>query len=102
MIWAGFLHGCVSGPYFPQQNLMGAAYLRFLEGILHGLLEDVPLHVRQNMWFQHDGTPTHFSLAVQDHLDRRFRQQWIGRGGPISWPARSPDLIPLDYTYGAI
>jgi hypothetical protein len=22
---------------------------------------------------------------------------WIGRGGPIPWPPRSPDLSPLDF-----
>ncbi|PSN32148.1 hypothetical protein C0J52_23854, partial [Blattella germanica] len=26
-----------------------------------------------------------------------FPDRWIGRGGPIPWPARSPDLNPLDY-----
>ncbi|KAJ4433472.1 hypothetical protein ANN_15775 [Periplaneta americana] len=25
------------------------------------------------------------------------RQQWIGRGVTIAWPARSPVLTPLDY-----
>ncbi|GBN40604.1 hypothetical protein AVEN_239295-1, partial [Araneus ventricosus] len=24
-------------------------------------------------------------------------QQWIGRGGPVLWPARSPNRICLDY-----
>jgi hypothetical protein len=23
--------------------------------------------------------------------------RWIGRGGPIAWPLRSPDLTPLDF-----
>jgi hypothetical protein len=23
--------------------------------------------------------------------------RWIGRGGPIAWPPRSPDLTPLDF-----
>lgn len=23
--------------------------------------------------------------------------RWIGRGGPVAWPARSPDLTPLDF-----
>jgi len=27
----------------------------------------------------------------------RFPGRWIGRGGPQNWPARSPDLSPLDY-----
>ncbi|KAJ8866767.1 hypothetical protein PR048_032628 [Dryococelus australis] len=37
-------------------------------------------------------------VAPQEVVYRsRFGQQWIGRGGPITWPARSPDLTPLDY-----
>ena len=50
-----------------------------------------------NKGFQHDGAPSHFSLAVRDQLDQRFDQQCIGCGGPLAWPARSPDFIPLDY-----
>ena len=84
-------------PYLLPPNLTGAAYLRFFEGELHGLLGDVPLHVRQNMWFQHDSAPPHFSLVIRDHLDQRFGQQWIGRGGSITSPARSPDLTRLGY-----
>jgi hypothetical protein len=29
-------------------------------------------------------------------LDVKFPGRWIGRGGPIAWPPRSPDLTPLD------
>ena len=49
------------------------------------------------MIFQHDGSTPHFSLAVRHHLDATFFNKWIGRGGPINWPPRSPDLTPLDY-----
>src|SRR5258705_3354060 len=53
--------------------------------------------VRQRMWFLHDGAPAHFSRAVRDFLDAAFPHRWIGRGGPIAWPPRSPDLTPLDF-----
>ena len=29
----------------------------------------------------------------------RFPGQWIGRGGPIPWPARSPDVTHLDFFF---
>jgi len=32
---------------------------------------------------------------VTDVLNERFPDAWIGRGGPIPWPPRSPDLSPL-------
>jgi len=45
----------------------------------------------------HDGAPAHFSLLVRQHLDEMFPGKWVGRGGPIAWPPRSPDLNPLDF-----
>ena len=48
-ICAGFLDGYVIGPYLLPPNVTCAMYLRYLEGVLHGLLEYVPLHVRQNI-----------------------------------------------------
>lgn len=61
------------------------------------LLEDVPLCARETLIFQHDGAPAHYSRRVREILDARFPDKWIGRGGPIVWPARSPDLNVLDY-----
>ena len=82
-------------------RLTGGTYRVFLEEVLGDLLEDVPLDIRRGLWFQHDGAPPHFALDVRNHLNRRFGHRWIGRGGPIPWPPRSPDLNPLDFFYGA-
>ena len=30
-------------------------------------------------------------------LNASFPNSWLGRGGPVAWPLRSPDLTPLDY-----
>jgi hypothetical protein len=49
------------------------------------------------MWFMHDGAPPHFLGIVREHLNLTFAEQWIGRGGPVNRPARSPDLNPLDF-----
>ncbi|KAJ4444604.1 hypothetical protein ANN_06400 [Periplaneta americana] len=56
-----------------------------------------PLINRQHIHFLHDGAPAHFSRTARRYLDRRFPDRWIGRGGPIAWPPRSPDLNPLDF-----
>ena len=40
---------------------------------------------------------TSFAHVVRDHLNQRFGQMWTSHGGPIAWPARSPDLTLLDY-----
>lgn len=61
------------------------------------LLEELPEDMQRNIIYQHDGAPAHFGRRVRAHLHRAFPDNWIGRGGPVNWPARSPDLTPLDY-----
>lgn len=60
-------------------------------------MEDIPLEARRGMWFQQDGAPPHFGRQVTVFLNENFPERWIGRGGPVHWPARSPDLSPLDF-----
>ena len=45
----------------------------------------------------HDGAPPRFSQMARQFLNQHFANKWIGRGGPIAWPARFPDLNPLDF-----
>ncbi|GBN42496.1 hypothetical protein AVEN_156621-1 [Araneus ventricosus] len=56
------------GPYLLPERRTGANYLIFLS-----------------------------TTDVRLHLNAKYGQQWIGWGGPVLWPARSPDLICLDY-----
>ncbi|EFN69121.1 hypothetical protein EAG_14837, partial [Camponotus floridanus] len=49
--------------------------------------------------FMHDGAPPHYTGIVREYLTNNFGNKWIGRGGPIPWPARSPDLNPLDFFF---
>ena len=51
----------------------------------------------ENTYFQQDGAAPHYVLHVGAYLDGVFPRRWIGRRGVIDWPARSPDLTPLDY-----
>jgi hypothetical protein len=49
------------------------------------------------MWFKHDGASPHYLRLVREYLDQTFSEQWIGRGGPVKWPAPSPDVRTLDF-----
>ena len=49
------------------------------------------------MWYQQDGATAHFSIAARQVLNDKYPNRWIGRGGPVPWPPRSPDLTPLDF-----
>ncbi|KAJ8978454.1 hypothetical protein NQ317_011054 [Molorchus minor] len=61
------------------------------------LLENVPLQLRANMCFQHDGAPPHKARIVQQYLNETYGENWIGINGPIQWTPKSPDLTPLDF-----
>ncbi|GBO15540.1 hypothetical protein AVEN_201844-1, partial [Araneus ventricosus] len=45
----------------------------------------------------HDGAPADFKVAVRNNLDASFEGRWIGRGRPVRWTPRSPDLSSIDY-----
>lgn len=96
-MWAGIVEGQLIGPHELPARLNGPEYLRFLQNDLNGLLEEVSLETRRNMWLQQDGAPAHFARDVRNHINRTFPSRWIGRGGHIRWPPRSPDLNPIDF-----
>ena len=52
---------------------------------------------RRHMLFQLDGAPPHWGLQVCAFLNDKFLERWIARGGPATWPPRSPDINPLDF-----
>lgn len=81
-IWAGIIGDHLMGPHFLPHWLNGVMYRQFFEETLPGLLEDVPLLTRRNMWFMHDGAPTYVSFIAREYHNDNFAQQWIGREGP--------------------
>jgi len=95
--WCAVLNDQLIGPFILEGRLTGEVNLRFLQEELPRILEDVPLNKRGHINFQHDGAPPHSSREVRNFLNYRFPGRWIGHGGPHKWPARSPDLSPLDY-----
>ncbi|KAJ4435587.1 hypothetical protein ANN_18203 [Periplaneta americana] len=111
-MWAGIIGDRLVGPHVLLNRLTVQAYTNFLENTIPHVLEDTPLISRQHIHFLHDGAPAHFNRTARRYLDRRFPDRWIaatlvavlvcgtfaqGRGGPIAWTPRSPDLNPLDF-----
>lgn len=96
-VWAGIIGTFVVGPFFFDGTLNSEKYEHFLEHHLFELLENIPLDRRRDMYFQQDGAPPHHARRITDRLNATFGANWIGRAGPVHWPARSPDLTPLDF-----
>jgi hypothetical protein len=93
-IWAGIIDNNIIGPIVLPNRLNHIDYLQFIK---YDLPELLPVLLRPIMWFQHDGAPPHFAVDVRDYLNEAYGDRWIGRGGPVAWPPRSPDLNPLDF-----
>jgi hypothetical protein len=55
----GIVGDKVLGEAVLLNRLTGAVYQCFLVNDLPVLLEHVPLHQRQHMWFMYDGAPPH-------------------------------------------
>ncbi|KZC13177.1 hypothetical protein WN55_05909 [Dufourea novaeangliae] len=96
-VWCGVLNGEIIGPYFIDGTLNTSRYKHILTKILRHLLKNIPLHIRQTMWFQQDGCPAHSAWIITQFLNVTFGDRWIGCAGNHKWPARSPDLTPLNF-----
>lgn len=94
-VWCGVMYGKIIGPYFFNANVNQHTYLDMLQNFLMPAVTDEPNF--QSVYFQQDGCPAHSTLLVRNYLQEYFGNRWIGRYGPVNWPARSPDLSPLDF-----
>jgi hypothetical protein len=94
--WLG-LHknGVISPFFFMESTVTGHSYLDMLENFA------VP-HIPPGFIFQQDGALPHFHRDVTTFLDETFPGRWVGRGGPTTWPPRSPDLTPLAFLHGGL
>ena len=62
----------------------------------------VPLVVRERMWIQHDGAPSHVSVDVRNHLSAVFPGRWIGREALFHGMRGHLTFIPFIIFYGNI
>ena len=94
-VWTGIWSGGIIGPFFFPETVTAHSYLEKLRR------EIVPSITRKmdstEIFYMQDGAPPHYAQSVRQFLDEIFPDRWIGRRGPIEWPARSPDLTPTDF-----
>lgn len=95
-VWAGVIRNLLLGPHVSQGTLNEEMYWNLLLHDLPRILHEVKRARRQRIVYQDDGAVGYYSLDVQNWLNENY-QTWIGRGRTVSWPARSPDLIPMDF-----
>ena len=95
-VWGAIWHEDVIGPVFFDSTVSSENYLNMLNTTLFQYI--VNQMKAQHLVYQLDGAPPHFDIHVRNALNENFPGKWMGRRGPIlEWPARSPDLTPIDY-----
>ncbi|UYV62279.1 hypothetical protein LAZ67_1008428 [Cordylochernes scorpioides] len=78
-----------------EGTVTGINYLTMLADSIFPAIR--ALYGNDNFYFQLDGAPPYYHRDVRAYLDQNLSGQWIGRRGPIEFPACSPDLTPLDF-----
>ena len=94
-VWAAISCNGIIGPFFFDEPVTGERYLNMLQTSFFPQVQQ-----QRDIRFQQDGAPPHYVHCVREWLDINFNGGWIGRRGPIEWPARSPDLTPMDFFVG--
>lgn len=85
MVWSGVIGVNKIGPYFFDGNVTGESYLDMLQNFVLPRLNELNYNLQEIM-FQQDGAPPHYSRGVTAWLNANL-PRWIGRRGPIHWPA---------------
>ena len=94
-VWCAMSNKQIIGSdFFEDETINRQNYLQILKNDLCPIMQRQRLN--NKMIFQQDGAPPHFSKEVRAWLNEKFNGRWIGRGGPMSWAPRSPDLTPLE------
>lgn len=96
-MWCGILGTRIIGPFIYRNSLTSERYLDLLRHDLEDALDNLPLGAVHDCWLQQDGAPAHNSRDVRQYLSERFPRKVIGTYSETPWPARSPDLTPLDF-----
>lgn len=94
-VWGGLTSDGLIGPFFFHETVNSKRYEAMLEDNLWPIISQRP--DLDDLIFQQDGAPPHYGCNVRTWLDKRFPGRWMGRCGPIEWPAWSPDLSPTDF-----
>jgi len=89
-VWYNLLHNNVTDLSF----LFSFFFLFFFEATITG---NLLLQEDEDETFQQTGMPSHYNNTVCDAFNDRFRGKWMGRGDPITWPLKSPDVTPINF-----
>lgn len=78
----------IIGPFFCDGTLTSERYLNLIRNDVLDALDNQPLAVLQEIWWQQDGATAYNGREVTQFLNHVFPNKWIGNNGFMRWPAR--------------
>ena len=99
-VWCGLWVGGFIGPYFFKDaanrnvTVNGERYRKVISNICLTKMQKLDWH---DMWFQQDAATYHTARLRMDLWSSEFGEPFISHSGPVNWPPRSCDIMPLDY-----
>lgn len=101
MCWAAIVGGKVMLHWFDRESSVnGEAYLNVLKEVLWPAIRRSA--TARQFWFQQDGATIHTTQAARTWLSSKFGRRVISRLTDRPWPARSPDLTPVDFWFWSV
>ena len=101
MCWAVMIEGRMLLHWFEDgTSVNGDTYLAMLKEVLWPEVRGIA--TRHGLHFMQDGATPHTTLEVREWLQSKFGERVISRLMPNQWPAKSPDLSPLDYWFWGV
>ena len=106
-VWVAISSYGIIGPFFFEENgatvtVNGTRYHDVLENSFIPALQQlntIDPTLPTDWWFMQDGARPHIIRPVKQLLYNTFNNRTIGEGLGHHWPARSPDLNPLDFGF---
>jgi hypothetical protein len=86
------------GPCLLPDRPTAQRYNDFLRAVQPGLVEDVPLAVRQKLWFQHNGAPGTVGKLCSTSQTRHIQEDFMASSVDVS---NSDGFLPVGTPEGS-
>ena len=101
MCWGAVINGEIILHWFPLNTSVNQhVYLDMLKSVLWPAVRGVSS--RRSYYFQQDGATAHTTNMVLEWLKNKFGDRVISRNTAQPWPAKSPDMSPLDFWFWSV